>query len=268
MAELSLIGLNASPLLGGQVPLATTIAATAAAGFPLIGLDTWSVQAWAAAGGDLSHLRDALAEHGLRCWELAPLCIRADPGVTASEARDVLEIVRALEIPWVVVNVHATESAAALRSFADVAAMVQDAGSSVALEYVAWHPVDTITRAMPYLERAPVGAAGLLVDTWHHFRGPESTDELEALPVDCIAYAQFDDARPPRGGDVREDSVRDRTFPGEGVFDLAAWSACLQRKGFDGVVSVEVLDERWRTPEADQYEFARRAYEATRAFWP
>ena len=58
---------------------------------------------------------------------------------------------------------------------------------------------------------------------------------------------------------------RGRTFPGEGTFDLDKFCATMRAKGFDGAVSVEILDAEWRA--RDPFEFARRAYTTSARYW-
>jgi len=100
---------------------------------------------------------------------------------------------------------------------------------------------------------------------WHHFRGPDTWADLEAVPLDAIAYLQFSDALPMAGDDVLAETLSRRVFPGEGEFDLDGWCERVRAKGFDGVVSVEVLNEGLR--DLDPASFAQRAFDATSRYW-
>ncbi len=82
-----------------------------------------------------------------------------------------------------------------------------------------------------------------------------------------MAYVQFDDALPKVGDDLVMETIDRRTFPGEGELDLTGYCERMRAKGFDGVVSVEILNAEWRA-NPDLHEFARRAYTSTRRFWP
>jgi sugar phosphate isomerase/epimerase len=90
---------------------------------------------------------------------------------------------------------------------------------------------------------------------------------LDDLALEHVAYVQFDDALPALGDDLVAETLHRRTFPGEGEFDLDGYCERLRAKGFDGVVSVEVLNADWRGLDRLD-EFARRAHATTRCFWP
>ncbi len=55
-------------------------------------------------------------------------------------------------------------------------------------------------------------------------------------------------------------------MPGEGSFDLPRVREVLRAKGFDGVISIELLSRTWR--EADLGAFTRACYESSARFWP
>ena len=83
-----------------------------------------------------------------------------------------------------------------------------------------------------WLERADVDA-GVLVDTWHFFHGPDGWDELEALPLARLAYVQFDDHPALESPDLREECLHRRVFPGEGLFEdlRLAFGPLVRRRG-------------------------------------
>ena len=53
----------------------------------------------------------------------------------------------------------------------------------------------------------------------------------------------------------------------EGEFDLIRYCDTMRAKGFDGVVSVEILETDFRA-RGDHEEFARRVFETSARFWP
>jgi sugar phosphate isomerase/epimerase len=106
----------------------------------------------------------------------------------------------------------------------------------------------------------------VIVDTWHVFRGPDGLDGLEQLKLDDVAYVQFDDALPVTGGDLMEETLHRRAMPGAGEFPLIAFCDRVRSRGYDGPVSVEILNSEWR--ERPLQEFVTATYEATRRFWP
>ena len=108
--------------------------------------------------------------------------------------------------------------------------------------------------------------AGLLLDTWHFFRGATTWDDLASVPLDAIAYVQFDDALPPEAGrSMIAETLHRRALPGEGELDLRRFAGTLLDRGWAGTVSAEVLNAELRTRPLD--EITRRTYETTAAYW-
>ena len=75
----------------------------------------------------------------------------------------------------------------------------------------------------------------------------------------------FDDALAPVTEDMAYETLHRRVMPGQGVFDLSGFCARWEAKGYDGVVSIEVLSEDLRPLEPAVV--ARQAIAATRAYW-
>jgi len=105
---------------------------------------------------------------------------------------------------------------------------------------------------------------GVIVDTWHFFRGRDDWPELEALPVDELAFVQFSDGL-AAGSDPGHDTLHRRALPGHGEFELDRFSACLRAKSFRGPVSVEVLSEEMRALPV--HEFAHRTMKTSSPYW-
>ena len=125
--------------------------------------------------------------------------------------------------------------------------------------------MNSIADALELIDRAGVPDAGVLVDAWHFFLGPDNWDTLAELPLERIAYLQFDDHPAIATDDLREETIHRRVFPGEGLFDLERFSRTLRSRGFDGLVSVEVLSKAWRGGDIE--EFVRRAFWTSAPYW-
>jgi sugar phosphate isomerase/epimerase len=110
-----------------------------------------------------------------------------------------------------------------------------------------------------------VDDAAVLLDTWHFFLGPDGWDQLARLPAARLGYVQFDDHPQLASPDLREETLHRRVFPGEGTFDLERFSRTLRARGFDGLVSVEILSSAWRGGDVEA--FARRAYQTSAPYW-
>lgn len=239
------------------------IRAAGAAGFPLFGPDAFSIAAHVEQGGSVAQLADVLEESGVRCYEIAALMVGTEDA--EAQAEQIAGYASVLQPEWVLTNVMAPVDDTVRDEFARCAAILAPTGARLAVEYLPWTPVPSVTSAYDLVSSVPDAHAAVLPDVWHHFRGPDTWAELDALPLDAIAYVQFSDALPMTSDDIVDETVSRRVFPGDGEFDLEAYCAHLRAKGFDGVVSIEVLSAAMR--DMDPAEFTRRAFTAAQHYW-
>ena len=265
MADLAFATLNHSPLVDPHTDVLTQVAAAADAGYTMLSPDVFSIRAHLAAGGSLAQLADALSERQVSCLDLAGLTIGADETRTKHEADELLEVARDLDCTWVQVRV-VDEVDDRIRSlFGWSADRFGASGVGLAVEFSPLTEVKTIADARELL--AGVGAddrTGVIVDTWHFFRGDDGWPDLDALPVDDLAFVQFSDGL-PAGNKPGHDTLHRRALPGHGEFDLNRFSACLRDRGYRGPVSVEVLSEELRTTPVE--DFARRTMATSLPYW-
>src|SRR5262249_34980703 len=80
---------------------------------------------------------------------------------------------------------------------------------------------------------------GVNLDVFHYYTGPSKFDDLALLTPKNLAFVQVCDlAGTPR--ELATDA--DRIFPGEGDFHLDPIIAYLQQIGYDGWVSLELVN--------------------------
>jgi sugar phosphate isomerase/epimerase len=265
MADLAFATLNHSPLVEPHTDLLTQIAAAADAGYPMLSPDVFSIRAHLADGGSLAQLADALSERQLACLDLAGLTIGADEARTKHEADELLDMARAVGAMWMQVRVVDKLDDRIRSLFCWSADHFGASGVGLAVEFSSLTKVKTIADARELLAGASGDArTGVIVDTWHFFRGDDDWPDLEALPVDDLAFVQFSDGL-PAGKDPGYDTLHRRAVPGHGEFDLDRFSACLRAKDFQAPVSVEVLSEELRALPVE--EFARRTMETSLPYW-
>ena len=104
---------------------------------------------------------------------------------------------------------------------------------------------------------------GVLVDSWHYFRGAADPEHLRAIPAERIVAIQFDDADREMVGNLYEDTTLRRRLPGQGNFDLIGFIRLLDEIGVEAPVLVEIL-----SPEQQAYsviEAARQAHNTSRS---
>lgn len=123
--------------------------------------------------------------------------------------------------------------------FAALCTRAREEGVDIALEIVAWSNVHDVVTARELLAFAGP-EAGLVIDSWHIFRGGVGLETLEALEGRQIKCIQLNDAGKTVVGPLRDDTMH-RLFCGQGVFDLVALLDRLAGIGVDAPICVEVI---------------------------
>jgi sugar phosphate isomerase/epimerase len=130
----------------------------------------------------------------------------------------------------------------------------------VALEIVPWSDVREVATALEMIEG--IENAGLVIDSWHVFRGGVPLDDLERIPGDRIYCIQVNDADASIHGSLAEDTLL-RKPCGEGIFDLDGFLGNLDRAGASVPISVEIISPE--IARLDAGEAAVRSIEGARA---
>lgn len=135
-------------------------------------------------------------------------------------------------------------------------------GLIAALEFLPWTEIADAATAWEIVRLAGHPAAGVLVDSWHLYRGAADESQVRAIPADRIVAVHFDDADAVPVGTLLEDTLRRRRVPGEGALPLVEYVRMLDEIGVRVPYSVEVIsDELAALPAVDA---ARRAVDASR----
>lgn len=265
--EYSFNAFNHSTYYGLPPTLPRQIGAAARAGYDHIGLDVLSVLAHEREGLPPAKLAELLGEADLPCYELVSLSISPDADATMRSLADVLRLAPILGARQILAVATGPAEAVAANTRRCVEAL-DHAGLGFALEFLPTRDIDSIGAALRLAESAaPTDPATfrLVVESWHFFRGPSTWQDLAELPLERVGFVQFADAPEMISADLHAESMGRRVLPGEGVFDLDGFCDALVAKGYDGVVSVELLSETWRRAPLD--DFAAATLRSTRASW-
>jgi sugar phosphate isomerase/epimerase len=258
--------LNHSALFDMDADLAGQARAAAAAGYPLIGPDVFSLRVYVEQGGDLAALADAAADAGIRWYDLAGLTITEDRDATLRDAEQQASFVQALGCEWAQVRVPPPVDDVIIATFRSAAELFGEAGAGVTIEYSRFTSIQSSRAARELVHTADdLGVrTGVLVDSWHVFDTDPDFSDLKSCPGSEIPFIQFDDGV-TGAADPRDSTFHHRSMPGDGQFDLDAFAGVLRDVGFDGVVTFEVLSAELR--DLDVGEFARRALTAARPYF-
>jgi 2-keto-myo-inositol isomerase len=97
----------------------------------------------------------------------------------------------------------------------------------------------SLDTALGLVEAAAEPNVGVCLDLFHYYKGPSKPEDLAGLTRENLAFVQFSDvAGVPR--ELMTDA--DRVMPGDGEFRYDEVIATLKRIGYDGYVSLELMN--------------------------
>jgi len=234
---------------------ADLVAAASAAGFSAVGIDADRVDGAAV---------EVYTAAGIRCHELLAFVVGDDESATMASAEYLADRTQTIAAEWVLTVFTASVTPQRIQRYAK---LFDDVGAGMAVEYTPLGAIPTIRDGMDVVRAASRSArAGLMIDSWHFCFSDNTWDDLATVPLDDIAYVQFTDALEPESRErlVRE-TLHRRALPGEGILELDRFATTLLDRGYDGIVSVEVLSAQLRELPLD--EQAGRLYTTTAAYW-
>lgn len=245
------LGLTTDPRTTAEP--ADLFAAVAAAGFTHVGVPASFAQA-----------SPLLAQHGLACDEVLAVMFSGDTKDVLASARRAADAASELGARNVLGFVTSTCADTAYQ-MREVVATLASSGVRLALEFSPVSALPSLATARDLVASSGVtGRVGFVLDPWHVFNGPTTLADVSAVPIEEIAYVQFDDGFPV-AEDAWAETMNGRVWPGEGSFDLGGFVDAVRGRGWDGLVSVEVLNVDYgRLPLA---EFAQRAFDTTQKWW-
>jgi sugar phosphate isomerase/epimerase len=240
-----------------EIAIPDLVKAVGAAGFVGLGCP----------GGRASfETRVAYDNAGMTCHEVKALVISDDAERTVASAAQLCDAAETMSALWVNTVFRAAPSGDAAAVIKRCSGMFAEAGSAMAVEFSPIGALPGLTDALEVAELAGAGA-GVLIDTWHFCFGPSTWEQLETLPGEKIAYIQFDDAPALESDDLVTETMDRRAIPGEGIFDLDRFATAVRSNGFDGFVSLELLNRDLRPAPVSLPDFLNRAMKATAPYW-
>ncbi len=244
------------------------VEAAAQAGYSGIGMRPSTYRQARQQGGTDTQLRTILDSYGIQVAELEVLGGWAQGGKAGERSRAyeerLFEIADALGGRHLIAN---TELEQPLEVTAELFGALCDRAAAygllVGIEFLPWTSLPDVTTAWDIVRTANRSNGGVLVDTWHHYRGSADDDQLRAVPGEKIVAVHFNDADSEPVGDLLEDTLHRRRLPGQGAFPLVDFVRNLDEMGVRVPYSVEIIsDELAALPAA---EAARLSADTTRS---
>ncbi|GAB3682791.1 sugar phosphate isomerase/epimerase family protein [Angustibacter aerolatus] len=257
---------DAVPLPGrddSPVPLPERIAAAGRAGFTGFGVVHNDLAIYLR-DGDLPTLAATLRDNGMRHVELEFLTDWWQPVGTPERAASdaVLDLLlRATDVlhphhvkvgPDIHGGPYDLETYA--REWTRISQAFGDAGTVIALEFMAFSNIPTVARAVELVRASGHPAGGLMMDMWHIWRGgAEQVEQIADVPLELITGVELDDgtAEPTLDGAYQETVLR-RDIPGQGEMPVARMIELLLLKGWTGPWGIEILSETYRVRPLDE----------------
>lgn len=157
-----------------------------------------------------------------------------------------LELCQALSIqtlilvPDFVDRVDATSLERSIVALRQAAQWAEAYGVRLALEFQGRGTFcSCLETACALVSECPEPNVGVNFDVFHYYTGPSKPEDFAVLPPERLFHVQFCDlAGVPR--ELATDA--DRILPGDGDFDLTWLVGALKGLGYDGWVSLEVLN--------------------------
>ena len=173
-----------------------------------------------------------------------------------------LDLLRELGVPTLIVAVDfardpaAEDFGRAVHSLAEAGDLAEASGVRLAVEFQRGMKFcASLDTTLALIGQAGSANVGVCLDLFHYYTGPSKFEDLDHLTPANLAWVQVSDiAGMPR--ELAGDS--DRILPGEGDFHLGPILDRLDAIGYDGGVSLELLNPQlWAIP-ADRVADAGR----------
>jgi sugar phosphate isomerase/epimerase len=236
----------------GTYDLAERIDAAAAAGFSGLGLRPEDYTIARDNGWSDAALRSCLDDAGLSVVELQSVHGWAGGEDETTRGREIEDgcyaVAQALGAQYMMVSntTLACEWEEAVARFGNICDRAATHGLGVAIEFLPWGPVPDAATAWRLVSESGAPNAGVLVDSWHHFRGASDDDMIRSIPADRIMAIQIDDALAEPVGSLYDDTRHRRLPAGHGDLDLVGFVQLLDQHGVDAPWSVEILSDEQR----------------------
>ena len=216
-------------------------------------------------------LRGLLAEAGLEIGELDPLISwlpGAEQGLELFRASEdefyrIADALGARSINAIVFAAEKLPRDLIVEHFAALCDRAVERGLLVHLEFMPWTQIRDAVAAAEIVTLADRPNAGIMFDSWHHFRSDLSNEDLRArIPIERILAVQLSDAPSEPEADPVAETLNRRRLPGDGDIDLPELIRTLREGGSPAPFGVEIFatDLSALSPK----EVARRCANATR----
>ena len=239
-------------------PLAERVAAARETGYSALSLSPYDYRVARAEGLSDGDIRGMVADAGLRVacfdpftrwlptWEPPAGYPTSALAVVGAEEAEFLRAAQAVGAASMTVfepfGVRWPEEVLA-GSLAAVARRAADAGLRVNLEFIPFLGIPDLATAWRLVQLAQAPTVGVVLDTWHYFRGTPDDALLAAIPGERIGAVQVSDAAAEPHGGLETDCLHHRRPAGDGQLPLDRVLRVLQTTGGLNDVGPEIFSD-------------------------
>ena len=227
------------------------VEAAAAAGYAGITLSPDDYQRARAAGLSDADMRNMLVNNNVTVAEFDPI-VTWLPGpsygdgmfaLPVDEALNMASAVGARSVNAIYPHTEAIDVSRAVDGFADLCQRAGEDGRLASLEFFPWTGMPDPAVAWEIVRGADQPNGGMMIDSWHVYRGVGTIEALRAIPGERIFGVQLSDA-PAQPTEPMPGETGNRLTPGTGDIDLVGLIQLLDEMGSHAPLGVEVISPR------------------------
>ena len=126
-------------------------------------------------------------------------------------------------------------------SFSALCAEAEKFGAKIGFEIMGCAMIDTIKDAVTMVETAGANNGGLIIDIYQVANLGMTYDEIRSIPLKYLTNVELNDGTLP-GSENHDPS--NRTFCGDGEYDIKGFINCVKSMGYTGPWGVEIISEK------------------------
>lgn len=248
-------------------PLHERLAAARAGGFTAQSAFPSHITAWLEQGHTLAGIRDSARDGGapitildpftrwLPGWQLPAYMNEAERAFQITDEATFFDYAAELQVESMSVIDgigQRNDLEDVVRAFQRTADRAREGNMRVQLEFMPFGSIPDLATAWEVVRRADRDNGGLVLDTYHYFRGYPQPEVLAAVPGEKIFAVQLSDAAAAvQDGSLYNDQMSHRVAPGDGDFPLVDLVRTLHTTGGLTQVGPELFSDN-----ADQLDAA------------